>query len=351
MIIDAVELRRRYLLRIAGARDNAVFIGPEEIFFDITNACNLRCRFCITDHSPGNPDHSKKAEFFPWEKFLGLISDAVDLKVDRIKVSGFGEPTVHPLFRDMMRHLEHQPIKTVLVTNGTFPLDFCSDVLRGDQVLINLSAADRQQYIELKGKDFFDRVISNIKRLVTLRDTIKLGFDIKIRCVVNAANVGQKQKMQEMAEGLGLDPVDFVDMNMHEYNQEIGLPSSPMEDTVSRILREVFQSSDTAFGDYRDDENKAPPVCLNGWFYVLVMSSGHLSICYRIPHMRKGDLDKRSFKDFWLSPHMKEMRLLGKYGHIQKMYKVCQICPFHRENKNRTRSLVKARNMARSKVI
>ena len=45
-----------------------------------------------------------------------------------------------------------------------------------------------------------------------------------------------------------------------------------------------------------------------------------------------GDFDKWSLKQLWLSTHMMNMRLLGKYGHIQKMYKACQTCPFYDEN-------------------
>ena len=169
MIIDAAQLKRRYLQRIAGARDRQVYIGPEVVTVEITNSCNLNCRYCWI-HAPGNPHHSEQGLFSPWEKFLKVVCDCVDLNVDEMYISAAGEPTIHPLFRDMMRHLEKQPLYVKLLTNGTFPVDYCQDVMRADHVVINLSAVDRQQYHELQGQDLFDRVMANIEHLVALRD-------------------------------------------------------------------------------------------------------------------------------------------------------------------------------------
>ena len=325
MIIDAAELKRRYLQRIAGVRDKKAYIGPEIIALDINNSCNLSCQYCWT-HAPGNLAHFEKARFFPWKKFLGIVCDSVDLNVDEFHITGSGEPTIHPSFRDMMRHLEQQPFNVKLFTNATFPLDYCSDVIKGDRVVIDLSAVERQQYRDLQGKDLFDRVVANIERLVSLRDAGKPGFIIEIVYIVNIVNINQKQKMQELALRLGVNSVYFKKMNVHAYNQEIALPESSI----------------------RSEEKRTPPACLNGWFYLIVKSEDvNTSTCCRIPRMPFGDLDQWSLKQFWLSPQMMNMRLLGKYGRIQKMYKACQTCPSYDENIRRVQTLVGQEKMSR----
>jgi hypothetical protein len=55
--------------------------------------------------------------------------------------------------------------------------------------------------------------------------------------------------------------------------------------------------------------------------------------------MHLGDFGKMSFKQLWLSGHMMNMRLLGKYGQIQKMFKACQTCPDYDENIRRSQTL------------
>jgi len=320
MIIDPAELKQRYLQRIAGVRDKQVYIGPEIVTLDMTNACNLRCQYCATDHSPGNPHHHDKAQFFSWDKFLEIISDCVELKVDQIDLGGSGEPTVHPRFQDMMRHLEQKPFWVRLVTNATFPLECCDDVIKGDQAVIDLSAVDRQQYRDLQGKDFFDRVVGNIKRLVSLRDTIKPNFLINIAYIVNAVNVDHKQKMQELASQLGVNWVTFTKMNVHEYNRNIALV-------------------DDLTADPAGEGERTPPACLNGWFYLTVRLDGNTSTCYQIYQTYRGDIAARSLKELWSSGHMMNMRLLGKYGYIQKKFSSCRHCPFYDENVQRSRDL------------
>jgi len=213
-----------------------------------------------------------------------------------------------------MRHLEDQPFNVKVLTNATFPLKYCQDVIKADSVLIDLSAVDRQQYLVLQGKDLFDRVLSNIEQLVSLRDTVKPGFLVDIVYIVNAANIHHKQKMQELALRLGVNNLHFKKMNGHEFNQDIIIP-------------------DDHSADFEGEVKRTPPVCLHGWFYMVVKADDEdTSTCCRIPKMSLGEFDPWSFKKIWLSGQTMNMRLLGKYGQIQKMYKACQTCPFYDKN-------------------
>ncbi|MDE2221569.1 MAG: radical SAM protein [Candidatus Omnitrophica bacterium] len=310
MIIDEREYRRRYLLRIKGARDNKVYIGPETVSLDLINLCNLSCRFCSAQHAPNNPFRSEKARLFEWDDFLGVVGDCVDLKVNQLYLVGPGEPTLHPRFRDMMQHLERQPITTKLFTNATFSPEYCADVLKGDHVIINLNAIDRQGYVDLKGKDLFDRVVANIERLVSLRNTVKPEFGIKIAYILNAVTLPQKEKMLDLASGLGVDMVNVIEMHGNAYNQDIALPQ----------------------GSPGAKKTRTPPACLNGWFYMAVKLDDSASICCQIHKMPFGDFDKGHFKRFWLSQRLMNLRLMGKYGQLQKMFKACKTCPDYEEN-------------------
>jgi molybdenum cofactor biosynthesis enzyme MoaA len=164
VIIDAAQLTWRHSQRISGVRDKKVYIGPETVTLNVNAACNLSCRFCGPQEPADWGSQPKKSDFYQWEKFTGVVRDCVELNVDQIQFMG-GEPTIHPLFRKMMHHLEDKPLYVKIFTNATFPSDYCSDVIRADHLVVNLSAADQQRYLALKGKDLFDQVISNVKRL------------------------------------------------------------------------------------------------------------------------------------------------------------------------------------------
>lgn len=297
MIIDAIELKRRYEKRVAGVRDNKIYIGPEILTIELTNACNIRCQFCYADHSLGNPAHFNKARHLSLERFVEAVRDCVDLNVDQVTVMGTGEPTIHPSFRDMMGYLKNQPLYVKVYTNATFPMDFCSDVITADKVIVNLSSVDRQHYHDLQGKDFFDRVVGNIQRLVSMRDSHKPEFKIEIAYIVNALNVNEMRRMEELGVKLKVDLVDFQKMRPYTYNQNISLS----EHSVSEL--DVYRK-----------EN--PPRGLNGWFFVLLTSDGNFNNCYKNSHVY-GDFHQSSLKEFWLSPEMMKLRLLGKSGRLQ----------------------------------
>lgn len=320
MITDAAKLRKRYLLRIAGACDEKIYVGPEIVSLNISDSCNLSCKHCWS-FAPGAPHHVKKTRFFPRDKFVKIVNECVDLKVDQVHVVGEGEPTLHPMFPEMMRHLEGQPLKVKLFTNATFPLEYCSDVIRGDHVVINLCAADRQRYRDLHGRDFFDQVVANIQRLVSLRDAGKPGFFIEVVNIVNARNIRQGPQMRNLASRLGVNAIYFKKMNVHGYNQEIALPEGKMSGA---------------------EEKRTPPACLNGWFYVIVKSDGHVSTCCRIGKMPLGNFSNWSLKELWRSESMMRVRRLGKYGHIQKRRKICQTCPYYEENMRRLLALARS---------
>ncbi|MCK4830407.1 SPASM domain-containing protein, partial [bacterium] len=165
---------------------------------------------------------------------------------------------------------------------------------------------------DMHGKDLFDRVVCNIKRLVSLRDAHKPGFRIEISYVVNAINIHQREKIQELASRLGVNWVLFRKMNIRSYNRKIAPQNGACQ--------------------VPGEEKRTPSACLNGWFYLTLRLDGKTSYCYRFHQTHPGDINKVSLKKFWLSRQMMNMRLLGKYGYLQKKFKECQRCPFYDKN-------------------
>lgn len=320
MILDAHELKQRYIQRISGVRDRKVYIGPEAVTLEINNTCNLSCRFCWT-HAPGNPAHYDKPNQMSWEKFTGIIDDAEELKVDQMILIGSGEPTMHPKFREMTAYLEHRPFYTKVNTNAAFAPEYCDDLIKLDHAIINFSAVNPEQYIGLKGKDFFDRAVANIRRLVHLRDTIKPAFHIEIACIVNAINANYTQEMKQLATDLKVDTLFFEKMNVHAYNRDIALP----ENSDSEIAGE---------------DRLTPPECLHGWFYMVLKPEDEASICCRIKKMHLGNLSHFSFKTFWHSQHLMNVRLMGKHGILQKRHQACTVCPFYEKNIKRMQDAI-----------
>lgn len=110
----------------------------------VTDRCNLRCVYCMPEHGVPLRPHS---EYVSYEELLRVIQAAVNLGIDRIRVTG-GEPLVRKNIVWFISQLKPMGVKDVsLTTNGVlFPamardlkaagldrVNFSLDTLRPDR--------------------------------------------------------------------------------------------------------------------------------------------------------------------------------------------------------------------------
>ena len=300
------------MLRAASVRDKKVYIGPEILYLPVTNRCNLSCQFCWF-YSPDNPAQPYAQKDMPLERVQQIIRDCVALKVDSLEISGDGEPTLYPYFSEMMDFFEEKPIAITLFTNGTFPSAMSTDVAKADDVIINLSAVDRDGYHQLHGKDLFDRAIDNIRQLVRLRDTGRSSLRIKVIYVINRMNYQQIDVARRLTQGLGVDTFVPTVMNEYAWNRNVRVDVAPG----------IFSG-----------EGGISEVCFNGWFYTILDLDGKIRLCFQVPNIEVLNITGKSFSEVWSSDAFMQARLAGKHGQWSKKFKDCQACVRFRQNMN-----------------
>jgi len=83
------------------------------VLVEVTDACNLACRVCYAD--------SKGDRILSVEAFRQHLDELLTLKgsLDSVQLIG-GEPTIHPQFWEMLKHLHAEPrvAKVYIATNG-----------------------------------------------------------------------------------------------------------------------------------------------------------------------------------------------------------------------------------------
>lgn len=318
MFIDDHEKRRRWLLRVAGARDGKVYIGPEIVHIAVTNRCNLSCHYCWF-HSPGNPIHSLPPRDMSFKDFQEIVRDCVDLEVDTLYFCAEGEPTLHSRFSEMMSFLEKQPLSSVLFTHGAFPMARLSDVVKADEVIVNLGAVDRKSYRFLQGKDLFDKVIENIRRLVRFRDSNKPSLKIAAVFVVNTMNACQIKKAETVFKELRVDSFEPTILRECDYNRHLRTDAS---------------------GDSLRGTGGFSPLCFNGWFYATTALNGNVRFCSQIPRWAIASLDKLSFREAWFSRAFMKARMDGRCGRLRAKFEECHKCSWQRRNMSVARKLI-----------
>lgn len=310
MIISDQERHRRSVLRLAGVRDGKVYIGPATVCIPVTNRCSLSCGYCWY-HCPGNPARLQPVRDMPLGRFQEIVNDCVDLGVDNFHLAGEGEPTLHPQFTEMMNFLEKQPLLVSLFTNGTFSEERRQDVVKADEVIINLSAGDSEGYRLLQGEDFFDNVIENIRQLVRFRDAGRSSLRISVDYVITKINLQQRHKAEAMLKELGVDFIESRIMSKCDYNRD--------------LFPDIQGSSILGAG-------KQFQHCFNGWFYVITTLDGKVRFCFQRMEWEIVSVEKMSFREAWHSHEFMQARLDGRCGRLGKIFKECQNCLFYTQN-------------------
>ena len=81
-----------------------------KIYIEITNICNLKCKFC--------PETNRKKEFLSLEKFEEIINK-IHKYTKLVCLHVKGEPLLHSQLKELLEILEKYNLKTNITTNGT----------------------------------------------------------------------------------------------------------------------------------------------------------------------------------------------------------------------------------------
>lgn len=141
----------------------------------VTDRCNLCCRYCRDKEMPFIPHEN----ILRYEEIEEIIAVAAGMGVRKLRFTG-GEPFARKGFLEFLRRVRSRfPYMGLrLTTNGTLIGD-CLEELKelGAAVNLSLDTLDRQRFAFITGRDLFDVVFANMKRM------LDLGIPLKINAV------------------------------------------------------------------------------------------------------------------------------------------------------------------------
>lgn len=84
---------------------------------DLSNACNLNCTYCFAETDPNSRKRRRPSELSVMET-LHLIDDFASAGARTVNLVGAGEPTLDPVFREVISRIHGHGMRTLLFTNG-----------------------------------------------------------------------------------------------------------------------------------------------------------------------------------------------------------------------------------------
>ncbi|GBD96017.1 MAG TPA: SynChlorMet cassette radical SAM/SPASM protein ScmE [Nitrospirae bacterium] len=174
-----------------------VMSTPRSLDLDITNRCNLRCKYCSHFTSAGDTGHD-----LPMEEWLKFFEELNRCGVMNVCIQG-GEPFYRKDLRELIKGIVHNRMRFSILSNGTLITDemaaFLASTGRCNTVQVSIDSSIPMAHDAFRGKGNFSRAMEGIEHLR------KHGVSVSVRVTIHRQNVNDLEGVARLLlESLGL---------------------------------------------------------------------------------------------------------------------------------------------------
>ncbi len=296
--------------------------APFLVVWDITYACNLKCKHCYA--TAGKP----LADELTTEEAKQTIDKLDRAGVPIIAFSG-GEPLVRPDILELSRYAADKGIYVAMATNGTLITKEMAEKMKksGIQfVQISLDGANAKTHDGFRGvPGAFDRTIKGIK------NCIKENFFVNISTTATHYNYKQIPKIIDLCEKLGAnwfmaynfvpvgrgDSIKETDLTAEEREELLKMLWEKLKTSKVNVLTTAPQFARVALQREFGDEKIIPTHfytlklkgklvnlaefiggCGAGRFYCAIRPQGNIEPCVFFP-LTVGNIKNDDFEELW----------------------------------------------------
>ncbi len=322
---------RRYYEAASSERAAEAKRPPVCLYLETTNRCNLLCTTCPRTYEELEPPADMS-----WELFTSIVDQLPDLV--RAVLHGVGEPMLVKNLPRMVRYLKDRGVYVLFNTNGTVLNERNGRALitaELDELRVSLDASNAKSFREIRGKNYFDRILRNVRAFRDLQE--REGHE-KPR--VSAWLTGLKETIQELpafvrvAADIGVKEVYlqrlvFFDENpigMAHSEQALFERTTRKEADYIRAAEESARSLGITFSasgaaselgvSLKKTEGESPwSLCRRPWTLMYITANGRALPCCIAPfsqrgydHYTLGDATQETLREIWNGPAYRSFR-------------------------------------------
>ena len=170
---------------------------PKSVDLEITNRCNLRCKYCSHFTSAGDVDQDLSTE--EWLRFFEELNRCAVMDVC---LQG-GEPFVRDDFKALVEGVVKNRMRFSILSNGTLITDEMAEFLastgRCDSIQVSIDGSVDTTHDAFRGKGNFFKAVSGLKSLM------KYNLPATVRVTIHRKNVRELEAISEfLLEEIGL---------------------------------------------------------------------------------------------------------------------------------------------------
>jgi radical SAM protein with 4Fe4S-binding SPASM domain len=276
---------------------------PFVVGWELTLACNLRCRHCGSSAALPRPDELSLQES------LAICDQFPDLLVQEVDFTG-GEPLLRPDWQPIAMRLRDLGIFTKVVTNGlTLTPDTVARLQDAGIVGLGVSIdglSDPHDSIR-NCAGAFDRSVAGIKR------ALEAGLPVTVITTVNALNVGELSGLHALLRSIGVrkwQVQPIFPLGRGQLCSDLILSPPAYMRLGAFVLEWGPHAAETgldilpgdSYGYYTELDTREPPWrgCNAGQVLCGITSNGKIKGCLSMPDdLIQGDLRERDLWDIW----------------------------------------------------
>lgn len=277
---------------------------PVCLYLEVTNRCNLLCTTCPRTYVELEPPAD-----LSWDLFRRIVDQIPDLS--RAVLHGVGEPMLVKKLPAMVRYLKDRGAYVLFNTNGTVLNERNGRALIDaglDELRVSLDASNRESYLAVRGVDFFDRILRNVRRfrafqeqhdfatprvsvwLTGLKETVaELPAFVRL-----AADIGVKEVYLQRLVYFDRDTIGLArpDQALFEQMNRDDADHLRRAEEIARELGITFSASGAASEPGLSLERKTPgnpwSLCGRPWTLMYFTANGRALPCCIAPFAQHG---------------------------------------------------------------
>ncbi len=283
---------------------------PRRLVFELTNACNLNCKMCGRNAADFKPTMFQ----LDWLRYFEPMLDTVE----EVTLMGWGEPTVHPEFSEMLRIIDQHSARKYFCSNG-MRLDKLKDAIfdyHVDVFAVSLDGATKETNDNIRLGSDIDKITRDLKDIIKTRNEKGLKYPwINFVFCAMKSNLHELPDLVRLAADIGLDEVKVVYLTAFDNE----LAKEVLWDAVDEV-RETFDEA-VKIGEETGVALKLPHLqgediagdkehkdCFVSWRDFFIGSDGYIRPCMSTPiQFERFDMDK-SFDEMWNSEFYQRYR-------------------------------------------
>jgi MoaA/NifB/PqqE/SkfB family radical SAM enzyme len=320
---------KRYFETVGDGRSKLAETPPVCIYLEVTNRCNLLCVTC-----PRTFEDLEPPADLSWGLFTSIIDQVPGLA--RVVLHGVGEPMLVKELPRMIRYLKDRGIYVLFNTNGTLlaPRKRREIIDTGlDELRVSLDAAEAESFLQVRGKDMFDRIVRNVSEFTALQKQIGATTPrVSLWLTGLKETVDQLPEFVRLAARIGVAEVHLQRLVFDELGRGLARPDSSLFEATQKAEAEAIASAQAlgrTLGVAIDASGATEPglslqrgegetpwsACRRPWALMYFTAHGTALPCCIAPFSTRGyetytlgDATRQSLSEIWNSDAYQDFR-------------------------------------------